>query len=189
VKLSLPRHKNVPEAERPLFIFRQPTRGDGLTKVLTGIKDLTGSGDVGMQLETAQKTFDTLAELVPRMLFGWRNQQVAKPCPACFGADADCQTCHGDGAVYEDVVFDPQHPEKLIDLLDDQDLLDLAIQLVEWPKKNHQPCRPAPSRRGVQGVHGAVRRSAERAMAAAPGVRMRRAAGVPGLPRHRVRGS
>lgn len=131
MKLSLPRHKNVPEAERPLFIFRQPTRGDGLTKVLTGIKDLTGSGDVGMQLETAQKTFDTLAELVPRMLFGWRNQQVAKPCPACFGADADCQTCHGDGAVYEDVVFDPQHPEKLIDLLDDQDLLDLAIQLVE----------------------------------------------------------
>lgn len=162
VKLSLAKHKHLPDAQRPLFIFRQPTRGDGLMQILSRAKEIMESDDVDQQVDSADKTFEMLAERLPRMLFGWRNQQIGHPCEACFGERPDCPTCKGDGAVYEDLAFDPQHPEKLLELLGDQDLFDLGMQLIEQgsmtvaeKKPSALPSSSKPARRARRARRGA----------------------------------
>lgn len=145
-----------------MFIFRQPTRGDGLMQILSGAKEIIESDDIDQQVDSADKTFELLAERLPRMLFGWRNQQIARPCEACFGADSDCPTCKGDGAVYEDLTFDPQHPEKMLELIGDQDLFDLGMQLIEQgsmtvaeKKPSALPSSSKPARRARRARRGA----------------------------------
>jgi len=71
-EMVLGRHMGLPEAERPVLVFRHPMRRDTrrLTVVLEKLKGLTESSDEA----AANAVLDELEGLVKSLLIDWRGQ-------------------------------------------------------------------------------------------------------------------